>query len=257
MAHKRTHQAFFSKLKNLDFIEMSKTQKPILEVKDLTITMGKQKIIEKLSFNLDKGEILTILGPNGVGKSLLIKSLLGLIPYTGKIKWNKKIRFGYLPQGLTQLSLKNLPLSIYEFLSLKTENEKRISKLFKELKVDYSEIKDKKIGSLSGGQFQKVLFVWSMLSKPNVLILDEPNSNMDIVSQERMYKKLHQLSQKQKVTIILVTHDLNIIYKYSTSVLCLSHRFYCSLPHPKNIDIKLFDKVYEKPVRIYNHDLHR
>ena len=231
--------------------------KSILEVKDLTIDVGKERIIDGLSFSLDKGEILTILGPNGVGKSVLTKALLGLVPYRGQIKWESEMKFGYLPQGLTQLSLKNLPLSVEDFFHLKTSDLTKIEQGFKALGTEYYLIKNKKLGSLSGGQFQKVLFVWSNLANPQVIVLDEPNSNMDIISQEKMYQKLHQLSQKRQVTIILVTHDLNVIYKYSTSVLCLSHKFYCSLPHPKDIDIKLFDKIYEKPVRLYNHHLKR
>ncbi len=229
--------------------------KTILEVKNLTIEVGQEKIINGLSFSLDEGDILTILGPNGVGKSMLTKALLGLVPYQGQIEWRKKVKFGYLPQGLTQLSLKNLPLSVEDFFHLKTSDLEKVERGFRELGAEYHLIKDKKLGSLSGGQFQKVLFVWSNLTDPEVIVLDEPNSNMDIISQEKMYQKFHWLSQKKQATIILVTHDLNVIYKYSTSVLCLSHKFYCSLPHPKKIDIKLFSKVYEKPVRLYNHHL--
>ncbi len=227
----------------------------ILEVKDLTINIGNQRVISNLSFAVKRGEILTVLGPNGTGKSSLIKALLGLIPYTGEINWKENVKFGYLPQGLTNLSLKNLPLSIHDFLMLKDTNKEQVRTLFKEFEVEYDKVKDKKLGSLSGGQFQKVLFIWSILNNPNVIVLDEPNSNMDVVSQKKMYSKLHRLSQHKKATVILVTHDLNIIYKYSTNVLCLSHKYYCALPHPHNIDIKLLNKVYEKPVRIYDHKI--
>ncbi len=225
----------------------------ILEVKDLTITIDKQEIIKNLTFNLKTGEILTILGPNGVGKSMLIKALLKLIPYRGKINWEKNINFGYLPQGLTPFSLLNLPLSVSDFFQLKNTQTQKIKKIFTQLNINDGSIFKKKISALSGGEFQKVLLTWSLLNNPNVLILDEPTTGIDRSSQEKIYSYLHKLSKKG-VTIILVTHDLNVIYKYSSNVLCLSHNFKCVLPSIEKIDEKLLKKIYEKPIRLYNHN---
>ena len=134
----------------------------ILEVKNLFLELDNEKIINNLSFRVKQGEFLTILGPNGSGKTILLKVLLGLIPdYQGKIIWAKNVKIGYLPQGLTHLKVKNLPLSVEEFLFLKKIEYKKIIEYLDLVGLPKKNILKKKIGNLSGGQFQRMLLIWA------------------------------------------------------------------------------------------------
>jgi zinc transport system ATP-binding protein len=95
------------------------TGKVLLEVKNLTVTLDRSPIVRDLSFNVADGEFLTILGPNGSGKTVLVKALVGLLPYSGELNWHKKPRIGYLPQGLNQMSVRDMPLTVKDFFALK------------------------------------------------------------------------------------------------------------------------------------------
>ncbi len=229
-------------------------EKLILEVKNLNVELEDKQIINDLSFNLREGEILTILGPNGSGKTILLKALLGLLPYQGKILWKKKIKIGYLPQGLSQLKVKDLPLSVAEFFKLKERisKEKYLNylKLFG-LEKDILKIK---IGNLSFGQFQRILIAWVLFSEPKILFLDEPSTGIDITGEKTIYSVLHRFWQEKKLTIVLVTHDLNVVYKYSTNVLCLSKRGVCCLGKPKEIlTTKTLETMYGREIKFYEH----
>jgi len=142
----------------------------ILQVKNLTVELDDEKIIDNLSFDIKKGEFLTILGPNGSGKTVLLKALLGLLPYSGKITWSDEVKIGYVPQGLTQLKVRNLPLLVEEFFRLKKIKKDEISKLLILVGIKDKTFLKKKIGNLSGGQFQRMLLIWALSSNPNVLL---------------------------------------------------------------------------------------
>jgi zinc transport system ATP-binding protein len=101
----------------------------ILEVKNLSVVLDHQRIIENLSFEVEKGDVLTILGPNGAGKSVLLKTLMGLFPYKGKIEWAKELKIGYVPQRLP--FIKDIPLNIRDFFSLKGSPERETEAILK------------------------------------------------------------------------------------------------------------------------------
>lgn len=194
----------------------------VLEVKNLNMTLGDNKIIKDLSLHIDKGNFLTILGPNGSGKTVLVKTLLGLLTETsGSIVWSKKSRLGYLPQGLTQSSVQGLPLSVHEFFGLKKVTKKNIDGALRAVGLK-PEIQEKKFGELSGGQFQRILLAWVLSTNPNVLILDEPTTGVDVGGEGTIYELLSKLKSKNKLTIIMISHDLDVVHKYSSHVLCLS-----------------------------------
>lgn len=195
----------------------------ILEVKNLNITLGDNEIIKDLALHVDAGDFLTILGPNGSGKTVLVKTLLDLLPKTsGSIVWSKKAKLGYVPQGLTQSSVQGLPLSVHEFFGLKKVTLNDINQALKDVGLK-SEIQDKKFGELSGGQFQRILLAWVLSTSSNVLLLDEPTTGVDVGGEGTIYELLSELKAKNNLTIIMVSHDLDVIHKYSSHVLCLSH----------------------------------
>jgi len=225
----------------------------ILQVKNLTVELDDEKIIDNLSFDIKKGEFLTILGPNGSGKTVLLKALLGLLPYSGKITWSDEVKIGYVPQGLTQLKVRNLPLLVEEFFRLKKIKKDEISKLLILVGIKDKTFLKKKIGNLSGGQFQRMLLIWALSSNPNVLLFDEPTTGVDISGEETVYNLLYNLREKKKITIFLITHDLNIVSKYSTDVLCMSRDNVCHNRPQEVLLPEMLEKIYKAPVKYYQH----
>ena len=228
--------------------------KEILEVKSLFVELNKEKIIENLSFKVEAGEILTILGPNGSGKTVLLKTLLGLMPYQkGEIIWKDNIKIGYLPQGLTPMKIRNLPLSVKDFFNLKQKNEKETTKALELVEID-TQILKKQLGDLSSGQFQRILFAWVLINHPNVLVFDEPTTGIDIGGEKTIYSLLYRFWKEKQTTIILVTHDLNVVYKYSTNVLCLHKGSLCCYGKPHQIlTPQSLEKLYGTEIKFYKH----
>lgn len=225
--------------------------KPILlEVKNLSVSIEGEKILDNLSFVVREGEVLTILGPNGAGKSVLLRTLLGLLPYSGKIKWKKKVKIGYVPQPLPLI--KDIPLSVEEFLKMKRADEKSIKEVLSLVGIEDPSILKKMVGDLSLGYFQRILIAFALIDNPQVLILDEATSGIDLGATETIYSFLEKLRKQRKLTILLVTHDLNVVYKFTSNVLCLNKRALC-FGRPKNVTPEVLSNLYGGKIKIYEH----
>lgn len=201
--------------------------KPILKVKNLSVIFeNKYTVLDNLSFSLAPEEVLGIIGPNGSGKTVLFKTLLGIIkPTKGTIDWNPKAKIGYLPQRFHVDHY--LPMIIEEFLELKPNRQYNFDEIAKMLNVEKNIWLKKDLAHLSGGELQKVLLAWALIDKPNVLLFDEPTENVDIIGQQSIYNLLHFLQDTLHLAIIIITHDLASIYRYTNNVLCLSHKMVC------------------------------
>ena len=191
----------------------------ILNVSNLTVEISNQPIINNLNFKIKRGITLAIVGPNGAGKTTLFRALLNLVPYSGKIEWNEKMQIGYVPQVL---SVRDIPISVREFLSLKNESESDIKAVLASVGLDSEEVVDKSLSTLSGGQMRRVLIAWAIVDKPNVLLFDEPTSGVDVDSEEAIYGMLRSLTAKNKITLLLISHDLHIVREYSDYALALN-----------------------------------
>jgi zinc transport system ATP-binding protein len=227
----------------------------ILTVENLTISLDKEEILKNISFTLNQGEVLTILGPNGAGKSVLLRALLGLIPYQGKIIWDKKYRISYLPQGLNQLLFKGLPLTVEDFFRLKQKNLTR-EEIIKSLKVVglREDVLNKLIGNLSGGEFQRILIAWVLIGDPEILFLDEPTTGIDIGGGKTIYTLLKQIQKERNLTIILVTHDLDIVYDFTDKVMCLAHKTHTCFGPPNDVmSPNKLEEVFGGKIKFYEH----
>ena len=191
----------------------------ILKVSNLNIEISNQKIIENLSFGVKRGTTLAIVGPNGAGKTTLFRALLNLVPYKGKVEWNGKVKVGYVPQVL---SVRDVPISVKEFLALKSTSESDINNALASVGLEPDVIKVKSMSVLSGGQLRRVLIAWAIVDKPDVLLFDEPTSGVDLDSEEAIYGMLRTLTAKNRITLLLISHDLHIVREYSDYALAVN-----------------------------------
>jgi len=224
----------------------------ILKVKNLNVRLEKEEIIKDLSFEIKQGDVLTVLGPNGAGKTVLLRTLLGVLPYKGEIDWQKEVKIGYVPQRLP--FIKETPMSVEEFFELKRASRKEIREILNS--VGFGSALNKKIGELSSGQFQRILVAWALVRNPDILLFDEPTTGIDIGGEETIYGLLAKLKKEKDLTILLVTHDLSVVYKFSNSVICLNKCPICQ-GSPKEVLIpEILRKLYGEEVKFYEHHRH-
>lgn len=196
---------------------MAESENYVLRVANLKVEIQKQIIIENVSFKIKRGSTLAIVGPNGAGKTILFRTLLNLIPYSGKIEWADKVKIGYVPQNI---SVKDIPISVKEFLSYKDSAD--VKSALSAVNLDDPAIPNKTLSVLSGGQMRRVLIAWALLDNPNVLLFDEPTAGVDIGSEESVFLMLSELKQKRDITMLLITHDLHLVKEYSDQLLGLN-----------------------------------
>ena len=223
----------------------------ILEVKNLSVTLNNEEILKNLSFEVYEDEVLAILGPNGGGKTTLLRALLNIVPYDGEIKWKENIKTEYVPQRLNPI--KDMPLSIKEFFELEDVEQKETLNILKILGLE-EDVLYKKINELSGGQFQRILIGWAIAKNPEVLLFDEPLTGIDIGGQETIYSFLAKLKKEKKFTIIFVTHELSIVNKLADRVLCLNKEMLCHSTPETILDPKVLSKLYYEEVKFYRHN---
>lgn len=181
-----------------------------------------QMILDNVSFKVKRGTTLAIVGPNGAGKTMLFRALLKLVPYTGSVKWADGVKIGYVPQ---RLSATDIPISVREFLSFKRTFD--IEKSLQAVGLDPKTISEKALGTLSGGQLQRVLIAWAVIDEPNVLLFDEPTTGVDLDSEEAVYEMLNALEHEHGITVLLISHDVHIIRDYSEHMLALNKKVLC------------------------------
>lgn len=233
----------------------------LLKVQDLAVGFKDFRVLNGISFDVKKGDIMAILGPNGAGKTVLFRALLGLIPYEGNITWDKNVKVGYVPQKLA--IEKDLPLTVREFLGFKANSEEAIYEALQEvgfIKKDASQhhiehhVLNAKLGQLSGGEFQRVLIAYALIDHPDVLLFDEPTAGVDIGGEETIYSLLEKLHKKWNLTILLITHDLNVIYRYAHRVLCLNREKVCYGSPKEILNPSVLQELYGANVGFYQHE---
>ncbi len=224
----------------------------ILEVKNLTVSFNGEKVIDNLSFNLKPAENLVIIGPNGAGKTVLLKALLGMLEFEGEIKWRKDIKIGYVPQKI--LPEKNIPLSVEEFFGFKKITLEQIKRVVQSVGISDLAILKKKISDISSGQLQRILIAWSLIDNPEILLFDEPTSGIDIGGEETVYNLLNKIDKERGLSMVLVSHDLNVVYKMADSVLCLNKKAVCFGAPEQAISPENLKRLYGEEVKFYHHE---
>jgi len=226
----------------------------LLSVRNLSVAFGNRVVLRDLSFEIYGGDCLAIIGPNGSGKTVLLKALQHLIPYQGEVHWSQQAQLGYVPQSIT--ADRQIPLRVGELLAAKARFLHLANQEMEQVCSDLSlsaEFANTGLASLSGGQFQKVLIAFALLGRPNVLLFDEPTASLDELSEERIYELLHELHSRKGITLVVVSHDLSVVYRYASRVLCLSKGKPC-MGSPKEIlTPQMLEEVYGAAPKFYGH----
>ncbi|CAN0574578.1 unnamed protein product [Ectocarpus sp. 12 AP-2014] len=226
----------------------------LVEFKSLSKKFHNKILVDNISFKLNKGEITTLIGQNGAGKTTLAKIILGQESYdSGKLIIKPDIKIGYVPQKL-DFNL-NMPMTAKGLLKFLAPNGLDYGLINLEEFIGYNKIKNKDISSISGGELQKLLLVGTLMSKPDLLILDEPTQYLDVASQQTFYRILGELKRRLEITIFMISHDLFTVMKNSDQVICLNKHVCCS-GKPTELDTNPDFKsaLSEIGVYVHNHD---
>jgi zinc transport system ATP-binding protein len=229
-------------------------REPLLSVANLDVALRGRSIIRDVSFDVHQGDCLAIIGPNGAGKTVLLRTLLNLVPYTGQIRWDRDARVGYVPQKIAadrQLPLcgSDLVAAKARFLRLPAGEAEQVAN---ELGLT-KEILTTSIGNLSGGQFQKLLIALALVGRPNVLLFDEPTASLDELTEEHVYELIRSLQKDHGMTVLLVSHDLSVVYRDANMVLCLNKGSRCVGPPTEILTPEMLQELYGAPGQYYQH----
>jgi ABC-type Mn2+/Zn2+ transport system ATPase subunit len=197
----------------------------VLRINDLSVGFGKRTVLKDVNFELRAGEFWFFIGPNGVGKSTLINIFLGVLqPQQGKMFLNPEFAhrslIGFVPQRCDLNP--TLPIAIHEFVlmglaDLRAKKKERNARLSWALeKMRLQDMEEKNYWSLSGGQRQRALVARALIRRPKLLIADEPTKDLDLPATNALMECLTDLNQKENLTVLLVTHDLNLAARYCT-----------------------------------------
>lgn len=204
------------------------------KISNISVKRGSKQILKNVNIHIHCGKLTVIIGKNGAGKSTLLKAILGEIPHEGSITFKnknneeKKIKIGYVPQ---KLDLENSPITVYDMVASFSSNKPtfllKSKKLYEKIKEHLKDfgadnLIDRKVNRLSGGELQRVMLAMAMMSKPDLLILDEPISGIDKNGKEQFYKKIYDLKKSNDMAIILVSHDFEYVKKYADDVILLN-----------------------------------
>ena len=228
--------------------------KVLLSAENISFSRRGKNILIDVSFVLHNREIITLIGPNGAGKTSLVRILLGLSEATsGRVIRSDDLRIGYVPQRIHIPDV--MPLRVIDFLNVSgLYNLEQCQQQLDEVSCSY--LLDSPMQTISGGEMQRVLLARALLKKPQLLVLDEPASGMDIIGQQALYELIRDIRDKHDCSIFMVSHDLHLVMAATDQVICLNTHICCT-GHPDAVSehpeyLKLFGDAIEG-LALYSH----
>ncbi len=246
---------------------MSRT---VVDIRDLWVSLDHEHILQGVDLQIREGTFLGLIGPNGGGKTTLLRTILGLVkPDRGSVRifnlppedGRNRGCMGYLPQrAYADLAF---PVSVFDVVLMgrygriglwrrpSAEDRRRTLEILEA--VGMARLKDRPIGHLSGGEQQRTFIARALAGEPPLLLLDEPTSGVDTKAQESFYQLLGKLKEQFALTIVLVSHDIGVVPHYTDEIACLNHTLYLHGKSPDVLDARTLGQVYGCEVELLVH----
>ena len=252
----------------------SSTKDPIVELNDVGVKYpGGIEALQHITLEICKGDFVGLIGPNGAGKSTLLSVILGIIkPTTGYVRLfgepisTKNLRrIGYVPQTLYSKE-SNFPATVYETVLMGRipfsppypwfgkEDRRKVEEALKRLEI--YDLKNRRIGELSGGESQRVFTAKALVGDPEMLIFDEPTSGVDVEAKKEFYSIIELLNRDLGITIILSIHDLGVVTRLAKTIICINRTLYFDGLTPQFDANTILPKVYNYAVEVIKHGEH-
>jgi len=204
-----------------------------IEVRDLHVSLGGNTILSGVNALIPEGSISALIGPNGAGKTTFLLAIMGIIPYQGKIvvrRGKGAHNIGYVPQSLD--FDRGMPVTVMDFLCMSRQRgplwmsrsrkqRKLASEALQRVKADH--VADRRLGNISGGEFQRVLLAMALMEGPTILLLDEPASAVDRNGEHLFMNLIKSLNEEKGLTMLMVSHDISMVTRLAEHVICLNH----------------------------------
>jgi zinc transport system ATP-binding protein len=233
---------------------MTESPADVLAVDGLSVRLGGRAILDGVSFSVPAGGSLAVIGASGSGKTVLLRALIGAVPCEGTIRWAPATRIGYVPQKLDLE--RDLPLTGLDLLGAKAQVMRSAAgEAARALRLTGlpAEVAAQPIGTLSGGQFQRLLLAFALMGRPSVLLFDEPTAGIDEPGEENLYAMISRVRAEERLAVVLVSHELSVVYRMAERVLCLT-RGRARLGRPLEIlTPQGLREVYGAPVAFHHH----
>jgi len=238
-----------------------------ISISGLNVRVGDTILLEDVNASIRCGETTAIIGPNGAGKTTLLSAMMGLIPYEGKIAFcntrehgGGAPRIGFVPQRID--FDRGMPVTVLDYLCLSQQKmplwlgkksdikERSLNNLDR---VDAAHLAERPLGKLSGGELQRVLLALAIMDEPDILLLDEPVSGVDMAGGELFCDLIDELHREKSFTLVLVSHDLSVVTSHADHVICVNKTVQCQGKTVEVLTKETISRVYGLHVGIYEH----
>lgn len=247
---------------------MSDPTHPLLLLETVGVRRGNEDVLTNVTCTIQRGMVTAVIGPNGAGKTTLLQAILGLLPFSGRMRYfdvqgverPERPRIGYVPQRLG--FDRALPITVLEFLalmlqrrpiwiSIKDRTRERAEEALQRLHAAH--LLSRPLEGLSGGEIQRVLLAAALMDNPELLLLDEPVSAVDIAGGHLFCDVLEEAREKHKLTVVMVSHDLSVVSQHAQRVICLNRTVSCQGDAPEVLSAEQLFAIYGVHSALYQH----
>ena len=228
---------------------------PLIAARSISVAYGPHVILDGIDISIAPGEIVTVIGPNGAGKTTLIRVLLGLLkPSSGTVERRTGVRVGYLPQRMQFDPV--LPLQVNRLMNL-TQHSSAVAVGAALAETGVAYLRDAQVGTLSGGELQRVLLARALLRDPDLLVLDEPVQGVDFAGEAALYELIGAIRARRGCGVLMISHDLHVVMAATDRIVCLNRHVCCAgtpeavSRHPEYA--RLFGRAAATALAVYTH----